>query len=101
MLEVLDMRSMISLCWRSSDVSCVVEMLEWAGSDGSIDDEVSFCWATEEGRVSGSNSALRMRASFADRVVLGIEIAMVVLDVIAGMMSLGVVVVQRGIWGCV
>jgi hypothetical protein len=88
-LEVFDMRPMISLCCRSSDVSCEVEMLGWAGSDGSIDDEVSFCWATEEGSVSGSNNALRMRASFADKVVLGMEIVMVVLDVFAGEMSLG------------
>jgi hypothetical protein len=77
-LDVLDMRPTISLCWRSSAVSCEVEMLGWAGSDGSIDEDTSFCCPTEEGRVSGSKSAFSMRASFADRDVFGRVTAMVV-----------------------
>ena len=75
---------MISLCWRSSAVSCVFGMLGWAGSDGSIEEDMSFCWPTEEGRVSGSKSALRMRASFADNDVLGRVTAMVVLGLVVG-----------------
>jgi len=48
---------------------------------------MSFCWPTEEGRVSGSKSALRMRASFADRDVLGRVTAMVVLGLVVEYMA--------------
>lgn len=51
-------------------------MLGCAGSDGSIA-AVSFDFATDEGRVSGSKSAFKIRASFADRLVFGTSTAMV------------------------
>ena len=49
-------------------------MLGWGGSEAFIAAE-SFDLATDEGRVSGSKRALRIRASFADKVVLGTSMA--------------------------
>lgn len=51
-------------------------MLGWGGREAFIAAE-SFDFATDEGSVSGSKRAFRMRASFADRVVLGTSIAIV------------------------
>lgn len=51
-------------------------MLGCGGREAFIAAE-SFDFATDEGSVSGSKRAFRMRASFADRVVLGTSIAIV------------------------
>ena len=51
-------------------------MLGWGGRDGLMA-VASFDFATEDGRVSGSKSALRTRASFAERVGGGDAIAIV------------------------
>lgn len=51
------------------------EMFGWGGSDASID-AASFVFATEDGRVSGSKSAFKTRASFADKFGVGTETAM-------------------------
>ncbi len=40
--------------------------------------DVDFDAATEEGSVSGSKSAFRILVSFAERAVLGVEIAILI-----------------------
>lgn len=69
----------ISFCWASSMESWEDGML---GCEGRLEStaEASFERATEEGRVSGSKSAFRMRASFALSVVLGRVTAMMELE---------------------
>jgi hypothetical protein len=51
-------------------------MVGWEGSVASMED-VSFDFATEDGSVSGSKSAFKMRASFAESDVLMVSTAIV------------------------
>ena len=74
--ELLDTLRTTSFCCASRVDSCADGMLGCAGNEASIA-AVSLDLATDEGSVSGSKSAFKMRASFADRVVLGTSIAMV------------------------
>jgi hypothetical protein len=67
MLELLEIRRTISFCWASRVDSCDVGMCGCGGNEVSIAD-ASCDFATDEGRVSGSKSALRTRASFAESV---------------------------------
>lgn len=75
MLEFVETRRTMSFCRASRLESSETVMLGWAGSDGSIA-AASFDFATDDGRVSGSKSAFRTRASFADRFGGGTEMAM-------------------------
>lgn len=76
MLELVDMRRTMSFCCASNVDSSEAAMFGCGGNVLSIA-EASFDFATDEGRVSGSKRAFRTRASFADSVVGGFEIAMV------------------------
>lgn len=74
--ELLETCFTISFCCASSSASWARGMVGWGGSDGSMD-ALSFERATDDGSVSGSKSASRIRLSFVLRAVLGISIAMV------------------------
>lgn len=65
----------ISVCWVSRLESWEAGMVGWDGREASIG-EVDLAAATEDGRVSGSKRAFRIRVSLAERVVFGVEIAM-------------------------
>lgn len=71
-----DVRRMMSFCCVSKTESRDVEIVGCDGSVVSIVD-ASFDFATDDGSVSGSNSAFNMRASFADNDVLIVSTAMV------------------------
>lgn len=73
--ELLETCRTISFCWSSRADSWIEEMLGCGGNEGSIE-EASFDLATEEGRVSGSKRAFKMRLSFVLRLVSGISMAM-------------------------
>lgn len=75
-LESSDVRRTMSFCCVSSSDNCESEMVEWEGSVASMAD-ASFDFATEEGSVSGSKSAFKMRASFAESDVLMVSTAIV------------------------
>ena len=69
-----------SFCWFSRVDSCDDGMVGCEGRESSIV-EVDFDAATEDGSVSGSNSAFKILASFAESVVFGVEIAILKLSV--------------------
>lgn len=73
-LELEETRRTMSFCCFSRMDNLEVDMLACGGSDVSIT-VASFDLATDEGRVSGSKSAFRTRASFAERVDVGDAIA--------------------------
>ena len=75
-LELVETRRTMSFCCASSVDSSEADMFGCGGNVVSIA-VASFDFATDDGRVSGSKSAFRTRASLADRVVEGVEIAMV------------------------
>jgi hypothetical protein len=75
-LESLDVRRMMSFCCASRVDSCDEEMVGCGGSVVSMAD-ASFDFATDDGSVSGSNSAFRIRASFDDSEVLIVSTAIV------------------------
>src|SRR4051812_40048197 len=85
MLESVETRRTISFCWASRVDNWEAEMFGCGGSAVSIAD-ASFDFATDDGRVSGSNRAFRTRASFADNVEGGAETAMS--DDVANVLSL-------------
>lgn len=62
-----------SFCWVSRMESCNEEMLGCGGNEVSTADAFFDC-ATDEGRVSGSKSALRILLSFAESEVSGVWI---------------------------
>lgn len=76
MLEPDATRCTISICRFSRVDNLEADMLACGGSDASTVVE-SFDFATDEGSVSGSKSAFKTRASFAERVDFGAAIAMV------------------------
>jgi hypothetical protein len=77
-LDELEVMCCISLFWWASKVdSCGGVMVGCAGRESSIVD-LDFDAATEDGSVSGSKSAFRILASFAESVVLGVEIAILI-----------------------
>ena len=65
-----------SSCWASRVAICWDGIVGCAGRDWSIRD-VSLDLATEEGRVSGSKRALRIRTSLVESVVFGSWTAMI------------------------
>lgn len=73
-LESLDVRRTMSFCCVSRVDSCEEEMVVCGGNVVSMAD-ASFDFATDDGSVSGSNSAFNMRASFADNEVLIVSTA--------------------------
>lgn len=75
-LDSFDVRRTMSFCCVSSSDSCESEMVGWEGSVASMAD-ASFDFATEDGSVSGSKSAFKMRASFAESDVLMVSPAIV------------------------
>ena len=75
-LESLDARRIMSFCCVSKIESCDDEMAGCGGNVVSMA-AASFDFATDDGSVSGSKSAFRMRASFADNEVLIVSIAIV------------------------
>lgn len=78
-LELLDTCRTISFCWFSRVGSCDEDMLGCGGREASIA-AASLDLATDEGSVSGSKSASKMRLSFAVRLVFGASIAMLILS---------------------
>jgi hypothetical protein len=76
-LDSLDARRTMSLCSVSRIDSCEEEMVGCGGNEASIDD-ASLDFATDDGRVSGSKSAFKIRASLADSEVLAVSTAIVV-----------------------
>src|SRR5690242_14617856 len=65
---------MMSFCFVSRIDRCDAEIVGSGGKVVSTAD-ASFDFATDEGSVSGSNSAFRIRASFADSDVLIVSMA--------------------------
>lgn len=74
MLESFDVSWMIWFCCVSRVESCAAEMVGCGGNELSTAD-ASFDLATDDGSVSGSKSAFRMRASFADKEVFIVSTA--------------------------